>query len=191
MLLGHTLGKIDGHLGVDQAPVLPPSSPLFRNVHHSQIQHFQQAVIGGKDGLGLGHLAQLAVETLNGIGGVDQLGHLAQLAVETLNGIGGVDQPAHLLGVLEIGAEIGPVGPPGLGDFRVFLVPALPKGVQSIQCCLLIHGGIDCLQIGHKGLQILVGHILAGIAQSVDDAVLDLSLVEASMDRCAQPRQID
>ena len=71
VLLGHTLGKVDGHLGVDQAPVLPPSGPLFRNIHHGQIQHFQQAVIGGKDGLGLGHLAELAVEALNGIGGID------------------------------------------------------------------------------------------------------------------------
>ena len=41
VLLGHTLGKVDGHLGVDQAPVLLPSSPFFRNIHHGQIQHFQ------------------------------------------------------------------------------------------------------------------------------------------------------
>ena len=71
VLLRHTLGKVDSHLGMDQAPVLPPSSPLFRNIHHSQIQHFQQAVIGGKDGLGLNHLAQLAVKTLNGVGDID------------------------------------------------------------------------------------------------------------------------
>ena len=93
MLLGHTLGKLDGHLGVDQAPILPTSGPFFRNVHHGQIQHFQQAVISGKHQFGLGHLAELAVETLNGVGGVDQ--------------------PAYLLGVLEVGAEIGPVGTPG------------------------------------------------------------------------------
>ena len=111
VLLGHALGKVDGHLGVDQAPIMPPSGPLFRNVHHGQVQHFQQAVIGGKDRLGLGHLAQLAIKPLNGIGGVDQ--------------------PAHLLGIFEIGAEIGPIVPSGLGDFRVFLVPALPKGVQG------------------------------------------------------------
>ena len=171
MLFRHTLGKVDGNLGVDQVPVLPPPSPLFRNVHHGQIQHFLQAVISGKDGFGLGRLAQMAVEALNGVGGEDQ--------------------PAHLLGVLEVGTQIGPVGPPGLRNFRAFLVPALLKSVQGIQGCLLVHGGINRLQIGHKGLQILVGHILAGIAQSVDDAVLDLSLVEASMDRCAQPRQID
>ena len=90
---------------------MPPSGSLFRNVHHGQVQHFQQAVIGGKDRLGLGHLAQLAIKPLNGIGGVDQ--------------------PVHLLRIFEIGAEIGPIVPSGLGDFRVFLVPALPKGVQG------------------------------------------------------------
>ena len=37
VLLGHTLGKVDGHLGMDQAPVLPSSSPLFGNIHHGQI----------------------------------------------------------------------------------------------------------------------------------------------------------
>lgn len=66
MLLGHTLGKLDGHLGVDQAPILPTSGPFFRNVHHDQIQHFQQAVIGRKHRFGLGHLVQLAVEALDG-----------------------------------------------------------------------------------------------------------------------------
>ena len=71
MLLRHALGKVYGQLGVDQAPVLTASSPFFCNIHHGQIQHFQQAVIGGKDRFGLGHLAQLVVETLNGIGGID------------------------------------------------------------------------------------------------------------------------
>ena len=111
---------------MDQAQVLPQSSPLFRNIHHSQIQHFQQAIIGRKDGLGLGHLAQLAVEALNGVGGADQ--------------------PAHLLGILETGTQVCPVCPPRLRDFRVFLVPALPKGVQTIQGCLFTHSGIDSLQ---------------------------------------------
>ena len=72
---------------------------FFRNVHHGQAQHFQQTVIGGKDRRGLSHLAQLPVETLDGIGSSDQ--------------------PAHLLGILEISAEIGPIIPPGSGDFRI------------------------------------------------------------------------
>src|SRR5699024_7345460 len=135
-----------------------------------KVQHFQQAVIRGKDRLGLGHLAQLAIKPLNGIGGVDQ--------------------PAHLLGILEIGAEVGPIIPPGLGDFRVFLVPALPKGIQGSQGCLFVHGGIDRLQVGHKGLQVLIGHILAGIAQLVDYTVLDLGLRESGVNRRVKPRQI-
>lgn len=71
-LLRHALGEVDSHLGVDHTPVLPTSGPLFRDIHHGQIQHFQQAVIGGEHGFGFGHLAQLAVEALDGIGGVNQ-----------------------------------------------------------------------------------------------------------------------
>ena len=67
-----------------------------------------------------------------------------------------------------------------MGDSRVFPVPALSKGVQSIQCCLLVYGGIDCLQIRHEGSYILIGHIPAGIAQLVEDAVLDLGLREGA-----------
>ncbi len=103
----HALGKVDGHLGVDQAPVLPPSSPFFCDIHHDQIQHFQETVIGREHGI--------------------SLGDLAQLAVEALNGVGGVDRPAHLLWVLEIGAQVGPVGPPELGDFRGFLSQRSPR----------------------------------------------------------------
>lgn len=92
MVLGHTLGEIDDHIGVNQAPVLPLSGPLFRNIHHGQIQHFQQTVIDKKDRL--------------------RLGYLVQLTVEALNVIGNVNQSPHLLRVLEADAEVGPVSPP-------------------------------------------------------------------------------
>ena len=85
------------------------------------------------------------------------------------SGPGGIDQPPHLLVVPEIGTRIGPVGSSGLGDFRVFLIPAFPKGIQG---GFPVHGGIDRLQIGHEDFQVFVGHILAGIMQLVDDAVL-------------------
>lgn len=64
----------------------------------------------------------------------------------------------------------------------VFLVPALPKDAQSIHGCLLVQGGIGRFQVGHKGLQVLIGHILAGIAQLADDTVLDLSLWKGGVD---------
>ena len=163
MLLGYPHGEVNRHLGVDHAPVLPPTDSLFGNIHHGQIQHFQQAVVGGEYRFGLGYLAQLAVEAFNVIGSIDQ--------------------PSDLLGILEVGAQIGLVVPPGLGDFGVFLVPVLPKDVQGIQSGLFVYGGIDCLQISHQGLKVLVGHILAGITQLVNDTVLYFSLREHCMDR--------
>ena len=35
---------------MDHTPVLASACPLFRDVHHGQIQHFQQAVIRGEHG---------------------------------------------------------------------------------------------------------------------------------------------
>lgn len=37
-------------LGMDNAPIPALACPFFRDVHHRQIQHFQQAVIGRKHG---------------------------------------------------------------------------------------------------------------------------------------------
>lgn len=141
---------------MDHTPVLASAGPLFRNVHHRQIQHFQQAVIRGEHGFGFGHLPKLTVEALYGVGGINQ--------------------SPHLLRVLKVGAQVGPVLPPGLRYFRVFLIPALRKGVQGSQRRGLIHGRIDCLQIGHQGFQVLVGDVLAGMTELMDDAVLDFRL---------------
>jgi len=77
-------------LGIDHAPVLPPTGPFFRNVHHSQIQHFQQAVVRWEDGFGLGNLSKLAVEPFYRVGGINKA--------------------ANLLWILEICAQIRPVG---------------------------------------------------------------------------------
>ena len=90
----HTLRKEYGQLSVNPAPILPSSGPFFGNVYHRQVQHFQQAVVRWKHRLGLGYFAQLTVKPLNGVGGVNQF--------------------PYFLRVLEIGAEIGPVSPPGL-----------------------------------------------------------------------------
>ena len=118
----HSVGKVDRQLSVDHAPVLTPARPFPGNIHHGQIQHFEQAVIGGENGFGLGHLPQLAVKALNGVGGVDQ--------------------PAYLLWVLEVSTQIWPVVPPGAGDFGVFLVPVFRENLQRVQgggfvyCCV-------------------------------------------------------
>ena len=114
--LRHAIRKEYSQLSVDHAPVLPSASPFLRDIHHGQIEHFQQAVIRGKHGF--------------------CLGHFPELAVEALDGVGRIDQAANLLGVLEIGAEIRPVIPPGLRDFGVFLVPARGESIQSVRAAV-------------------------------------------------------
>ena len=64
--------KINGKLGMDAVPVLTASRPFLCDIYHGKIQHFQQAVIGGKDGLGFCHFPELAVEPFNGVGRIDQ-----------------------------------------------------------------------------------------------------------------------
>ena len=119
----HTVGKEHGRLRMNQAPVLPPSGPFLRNIHHGQIQHFQQAVIRRENRF--------------------CLGHFPKLPVKALDCIGCIDQAAHLLRVLEISAQVGPILPPGRSDLRVFFVPFLRKGIQSIQRSSLIRCGIE------------------------------------------------
>ncbi len=109
----HALRKVDCQLGVDDAPILTPPSSFPGNVHHGQIQYFQQAVIGGEYGLGLGHLAKLAVKAFNSVGGIDQ--------------------PPNFLRILEISAEIGPVIPSGTGNLGIFLVPVLRKSPRCVE----------------------------------------------------------
>ena len=141
---------------MDHTPVLPTSGPLFRNVYHGQIQHFQQTVIRREYGFGFRHLAELPVEPLNCVGGIDQ--------------------PADFLRAFEIGTQIRPVGAPGLGDLGVFLVPSFGENIQSILGSCFIHRCVYSLQIGHECFQILIADILTGISELVDDAVLDFRL---------------
>ena len=67
----HPVSKVDSQLSVDDAPILAPARPFLGDVHHGQIQHLQQAVVCWENRLGLGHLPQLAVKALNGVGGID------------------------------------------------------------------------------------------------------------------------
>lgn len=57
---------------MDYRPVLPSSGPFFRDIHHGQIQHLEQAVISWENSLGLGHFPELPVEALNGVSRIDE-----------------------------------------------------------------------------------------------------------------------
>lgn len=53
MLLRYPVYKIDLKLRVDLAPILAASGPFLGDVHHGQIEHFKQTVIGGDTDLAL------------------------------------------------------------------------------------------------------------------------------------------
>ena len=94
MLFWYPVAIIDHKLSIDSAPVLTATSPLFRDVFHSQIQHLEKTVVGRKYGLCFSYFLELSVEAFYGIGRIDQL--------------------PQLLRELEICAEIRPVFVPGL-----------------------------------------------------------------------------
>ena len=57
---------------------MPPARPLFRDVHHRRIQHFQQRIVGRKNSLGFGHFPKSEVGVLNGVGEPGQTIHTGE-----------------------------------------------------------------------------------------------------------------
>ena len=64
---------------MNNAPILAFICPLPGDVHHHQIKHFQQTFIGREYGFRLSNLAQLAVESLYGVGGINQCLYLLRI----------------------------------------------------------------------------------------------------------------
>ena len=92
--------------------------------------------------------------------------------------------------VISISAEVGPILLPRLRDFRVFSVPAFGKRIQSIQGGLFINRSVDCFQVSHQEFQVLVGDIFAGVAQLMNNAILNLRLRVYSINCVGKPSQI-
>lgn len=57
---------------MDPSPILSMVSPFFRDIHHAQIQHFQETVIGKEHCFGFCDLSQLSVKSPDGIHSIDQ-----------------------------------------------------------------------------------------------------------------------
>ena len=156
LLIRHPILEVDCQLGMNHAPVLSAADPLFRDVDYRQIQHFEKAVIGRKHGF--------------------RLSYPPELTVEAFDSVGRIDQPSECLRKLKISAEICPVIPPRLRNLGVFLVPVFCERVLRVQSSRFICRCVDCFQVSHKCLQILVRDIFAGISKLMDDAVLDFRL---------------
>ena len=71
MLIGHPVREKNGQLHMNYALVLTPVCP-FGVVHHGQVRHLKQAVVGGKYGFDFRHFPELAVETFDSVSGINQ-----------------------------------------------------------------------------------------------------------------------
>ena len=73
ILIAYPVRKRNHQLGDNKAPVVWLSIPFRRYILHCKEQDLEQRVIGGEHRPCLGDLPQLPVESLYGIGGVDEL----------------------------------------------------------------------------------------------------------------------
>ena len=75
---------------MDQAPILPTAGPLLGDVHGCKVEHFKQAVVAGEHRFAFGNLPELAVESFDGISGINELPYLARMlgGVRTIFAVG-------------------------------------------------------------------------------------------------------
>jgi len=94
--------------------------------------------------------------------------------VHSFNGVGRVDGRANVIRVFEVSRQRRPLAAPGLDDHGVLVAPL---GFQVVQCgfsSVECSGAINTLKVGHEGFLVFRSHILHGVADLVDDAVLNL-----------------
>jgi hypothetical protein len=71
------------------------------------------------------------------------LDRFADLAVEVLDAVGGVDDPAQVGGEREERDDVVPACSPGLGDHRVARAPFVVEGGQFLLGGFGVDGGVD------------------------------------------------
>src|SRR3954465_3840434 len=114
----------------------------------------------------------------------------AQLGIERLDGIGGVQNSSDLSGKSIKRDDLGPGAPPALADGRVFAAPgALLEGTERGLAGFGVNRPVDVLERRRNRLSILPGDKIEAVAQQVDDAGLYRGLREDSRDRLGEALQ--
>lgn len=159
--------EADGQLVAHPGPVGNGHGPLFLDVHLGQIEQFAHRFGCREDRL--------------------VLGHLAQLAMVSFNGIVGIDQPANLAREVEEGREFSPVVFPGTNGGRIFVTPFLGQLEEVGFPFLPGLGLVDGPEILHELFLVGPGHVAQGVADLVDDAPLDNGLGIDGLDGVREP----
>src|SRR5690606_15643929 len=74
--------KVDGELGDGEPPLREGAAPGFRCVSKCEIEQLQSGVLIGEGATCFGHLAELSVERLDGVGRIDSTAHFRREAKE-------------------------------------------------------------------------------------------------------------
>ena len=140
----------------------------------------------------LADVAQGKVEQLGGrfvAGEVPAVLHdLSQLHVQTLDGVGGVDDAAHFGRIGEERHHLRPLPAPGLGDRRTFGAPEpLFEGRERRFRRLGVRSLVNRFELGGNRFAVLPGHIAQGVANQMHDAGLNLRLREGGLDGFGNP----
>jgi hypothetical protein len=117
------------------------------------------------------------------------LDRLADLAVEVLDAVGGVDGAAQVLGQREKRRDQRPVRAPEVGDHRVTLAPALVEDRQRGLGGVGVDRAVDGLEIARDGLAVAVGDVAHRAADLMHDAGLHPGGREDGLDRLREAGQ--
>ena len=93
-----------------------------------------------------------------------------------LHRIGGVYSGADILGVFEVGGQGRPLAAPGLDHHGVLVTPLGFQFIKRRFSGVERGGLVYALQVGHEGFLVFRCHVLHGVADLMDDAVLDLGV---------------
>lgn len=108
----------------------------------------------------------------------------------TLNHICGVDKFANLRWVLEKGREFPPIVAPRADNKRILDAPDFLEAVQFKQRPFLSCSFVNRLQVSGDFLEILVRQLTGGVADLVNDALLNLGLWIAGRNRFGGPLRL-
>lgn len=107
-----------------------------------------------------------------------------------LDHVRGIDELADFRRILEKCRELVPVAAPRADDEGILAAPCLLETIKLYKCHFFCCRFVDRLQIGRHLLKVLVGYIARGIADLVDDALLNLCLRIAGRNRLREACQV-
>ena len=147
---GEALAEEDGELRLGHRPLTRRRLPLLLGAVQDQEEELQRRVVGREMSPGPDGAAELGVQGLDRVGGVDPFSDVLGEGVER--------------------DDLGPGAPPALANRRVSAAPfALLESRQGLLGRGGVGGAVDVLQRRGDRLAVLVGGEVEAVAQQMND----------------------